>query len=654
MRRPLFLILCLLALPVAVHAQWQIVANRLLPNSDKWFGATAYKDGTIWVGADDLYYSDDTGRTWKKSNFNASPSQVIYDINFLNANLGVVGGRQAILKTTDHGQSWTDITPPFSSGFCRVAVLTDKIIIASSLSSPQVMKTTDGGLQWEFIGSSAVTFATDRNDGLFVPWPGARSSDIGATWDSMYDAPADIDSYSIEVDACNSQYIYILNENYASPGDNISKIVTSSNRGRTWSASFQHPIKYLSGGMAVSLHSVFAGTAWDGILRSTDFGATWIHCATQSAGPSIVVDCRGICPINDNLIFALDSLGNIWMTENCGGDSVRTSDFPVKSSVLLSSPDSLFETDSIFVCPEEFVTRSVELSASGCNAPSVKGTSIVGTAAGSYAIVSSSADDIRLRFQPQSAGLQSAQLLLNLSNGRTDTVSLAGVGLATTPLHIQTADQTIDTLGAEAWVPITIEGLSHWADVDLVVHYDSALEYLGTFSPIGGTLDVSGQRWPGHAQMATHTKGGMLAGYARFRCFKDSADNPSVTFDSLRLLERLYGECEYQTAPAAVSAITLPGNCITPIISRFLRTSSLPTLSIYPNPASHDVNVISSSDIADAQIEVYDMLGAKRFAAKISLLAETPLLLQVNLPEGLYYLRVQSRNRESDLQFVVE
>ena len=128
-QRSVFVLLALLAARGdGLRGQWKIVA----PNLFRYGGGDAFaamhvKDGIVWAGVDTLWFSSDTGKTWKQSRF----TQRVYDINFFNTNIGVVGAADGVYLTSDGGQTWgnvllSDTFPITSIAFGR----TDSVIYA--------------------------------------------------------------------------------------------------------------------------------------------------------------------------------------------------------------------------------------------------------------------------------------------------------------------------------------------------------------------------------------------------------------------------------------------------------------------------------------------------------------------------------------------
>src|SRR5205085_10125244 len=122
---------------------------------------------------------------------------------------------------------------------------------------------------------------------------------------------------------------------------------------------------------------------------------------------------------------------------------------------------------------------------------------------------------------------------------------LQGVGIGVVPhqLSILTTDQATDTIAGSVDVPITIHGLDHAEDVELVLHYDNGLTYDSSFSSTT-SLDMPNEQWTNRSKLhITQAKPDTILGYARFNTFGDSMQS-YVTFDSVMVLTGIT-PCQY-------------------------------------------------------------------------------------------------------------
>lgn len=220
------------------------------------------------------------------------------------------------------------------------------------------------------------------------------------------------------------------------------------------------------------------------------------------------------------------------------------------------------------------------------------------------------------------------------------------------PLALVTADEKTDTLGATVGVPITINGLERPEDVDLVLHYDGSVDYLGSFSPLGAQLDVAGEAWPGRSKI--HIAGaapGIVAGYAKFNAWNDSNTDAHATFDSMSVLTAI-SPCEYGLPEAARSTISAPSGCAIPKLSQWVHRGEEPKFVVRPNPTSSDVTISSSLDLGAVTIAIYDMLGAERSRLEKNIRGGTPVTLPLPDADGVYTVVLRTAAGMYDLRVI--
>jgi len=363
-------------------------------------------------------------------------------------------------------------------------------------------------------------------------------------------------------------------------------------------------------------------------LDSTSFDAS------NLSFDSISVTLHGIKQGKQNaqLILALD---------NGASDTVTLAGYVNRPPDILSaSPAILFATDSISC---DSVTHSISFSRNGCSPPSISSYSIIGPDSASFVASNLSYDSILVTLRGIKQGNQNAKLVLTLDNGSNDTVSLAGyVNLQPNALSLSTADAKTATLGATVAVPITISGLAHPEDVDLVLHYDGSVDYLGSFSPSGAKLDVPGGEWLGRSML--HISGaapGVIAGYAKFTAWNDSNTNAHATFDSLNVLTAI-SPCEYSLPEAATSTISTPTGCAIPLLSQLVHLGKVPVFRVVPNPSDGNVSISSSIDLGAVTIVIYDILGTERSRFEEPMVGNAPVTLPLPDADGIYTIVLNS------------
>lgn len=328
MRHFVTYIAAFLFLPPVAMAQWTNVASNLLAPFRPGYGALHYADGVVWVGNSSLWSSADSGKTWTKSSYSGGAQ--IRDIHFLDRNNGLVASEETgIFLTRDGGQTWKQI---IDGDAWEVSFNGSPDIIHALMTAPGILFTSlDGGATWNWknVGTYGMGFAIDRNNRILV-FTGERyltssrgwvisSSDYGATW-SNPGSLIDGDSYTIAVDSCDEQRLYLVNEDYASSIDGVSQFFSSFDAGLTWTPGFADSGLFFNGSLATTRNTMYIGTVLtSGLYRSTNRGATWL----LNGGPAIGYDSRSIFAVNDNIVFALSVNGSIWATFNSGGDPLE-------------------------------------------------------------------------------------------------------------------------------------------------------------------------------------------------------------------------------------------------------------------------------------------------------------------------------------------
>lgn len=356
MRRSRFYIALFLVLPSFILAQWKEVGPNVLSPFTPGYGALHYADGTLWVGNNELWSSPDTGKTWVKSSYKGKQ---IRDIHFLDRYIGLVASEfDGVQLTRDGGKTWKMILD------CEAWEVSfngsPDIIHVLGTAPATIYSTIDGGANWTFqhLGTYGMSFAIARDNRIYT-FAGERyqtssrgwtnySTDFGVTW-SNNGATIDGDSYTLSVDSCDNRRLYLVNEDYASSNDGVSQLFVSTNGGLTWTEALADSGIFLSGSLATTAHTLYAGTVLgSGIYRSTDKGITW----AAHGGPAIGYDARGIFAISDNLVAALGVIGSVWITRNSGGDSLTIANDidTIAGATTLSEPKaSLQPGDTVHV-----------------------------------------------------------------------------------------------------------------------------------------------------------------------------------------------------------------------------------------------------------------------------------------------------------------
>ncbi len=306
------LVFVVLLFPLNAGAQWKIVANRVFPTNVSRVAhyAMTYRAGNLWLAADNFYMSTDLGNTWTRQSV-APWHGVPLDVQFFDRAHGAVAGYGGVFLTSDEGVTWR---LALSGAYTSVCFGDSFSTLAAA-----AFVTTDGGFTW--IRSSnphSWLSVFHLHNGTFLALGDGniyQTSDLGNTWTAS-NGGVPFDSYGFSVDSCDQNLLFLPNENWIFRTGNISQLLRSSDRGNSWQSTLTGTIPFLCGSVALSSNAEYIQTITDGVYRSTDRGLNW----KSIGGPTNQWDTRLIAAVNDNVIIAADSEGNIWQTTNSGGD----------------------------------------------------------------------------------------------------------------------------------------------------------------------------------------------------------------------------------------------------------------------------------------------------------------------------------------------
>ncbi len=349
----LFMLLNLIAAN-NIFAQWKMTASSILDASygTGSQGAMIFKNGLLWAGREDIWISADSGFTWSRRFQKLTgplAGDPIVDIAFFDRNVGLATFNGIQYITHDQGLTWKLLNVNTSATVSIFFLDNSNQIGIVSDEEGAFFLSNDGGVTWKnmIIDNSLINvvyIGYGKNignghgyisaDGFFY-----ETLDGGNTWNKKQ-GQTDYDSYTFGIDHCNTNTIYLVNESGAGGSDNHSHIYKSTNAGMSWTIAYSGVPGELSGGIVVTDNAIYCQKSHDGVLRSTDFGVTWKNIGGPGSGN---VDSRTLCALNDSVLLAIDTLGNVWRTDNSGG-------FPVPvipkislgiDSIKLSSPVSL-------------------------------------------------------------------------------------------------------------------------------------------------------------------------------------------------------------------------------------------------------------------------------------------------------------------------
>jgi photosystem II stability/assembly factor-like uncharacterized protein len=585
---------------------------------------TAQNPGFVKAGS--INFTTDYGETWTKTAGTFDHDSYSFDVGTCNPdNILVINEDyldptdqwSSIFRSTDKGATWQNLEPRLRTGdfFCG-SITSSRLAHFVQTNQSGVLRSTDEGLSWTTIGgpsgdfdtrlvtaiNSNILIAVDRTDGSIY-----RTFNSGG--DSL------LNDGALPEWATISPSILFENDVVSQCDSTVTRTII---------------IKHQEcNALQVNSENITGSAAGDYLLLTrfpvtlTGLDSIKIQFDPTTAGRRNAVY---ELTLSDGRKFRVDLAGT-----GSGMDTVRY------------NPDKLLDFDSLYICDQARL-QTIYISYIGCNSRKKLSESIQGNQ--DFIIVTGAKDSIgsndfvRISFKPTSSGLKEAIYVLILSNGDTFRLPLTGFGKASDNVDILTSNQKLDTLGVDVRVPITIRGLDKPCVVELVVHYDTCLDYLGSYTLGGTRLDINGQQYRGRSKIRIDASQLSLTGVsanAVFSVVADSFITPHVWFDSLTV----YGgasPCSYETLPA-ISEIALPPGCHVPMVSKFFFHGTPPTLTIKPNPTPGSFSVLSDKSLGEAEFQLFDQVGKAVFKKDVSILKDQPVFFDLHLqPNGYYRL----------------
>jgi len=239
--------------------------------------AIASRDSLVILASWNLFRSSDYGVTW--SVITSVQQHQIQSLAISEKKIFAGTAYGAILRSTDRGMTWLDLTVPPSAQSIEAIIITTGQVIAGT-GDGKIFRSTDDGDTWIDDGfvSQAVLSLASRENILFCGGDGIlRSRDSGASWQTA-------------VQGLSANYvtrIWTIGSNLLA-GTIGAGLFRSSDDGQNWEPAndgINGPLK-LSVGIRDSTFYAVTRTerpgSVDSLYQSTDFGATW---AGVSAAP---------------------------------------------------------------------------------------------------------------------------------------------------------------------------------------------------------------------------------------------------------------------------------------------------------------------------------------------------------------------------------
>ena len=579
-----------------------------------------------------LSYSIDDGATWQQTNgtlyfdchdfaLDACNDTVISVVNESTA-LPAPDGLGHIFNSYDGGQTFNSTLSKTTNYFCGSIISTPLgILYAQTLAQDGIVRSSDQGMTWNIIGGPS-----GISDGRLI----CNKNDT-----TIFAVDKDGSIWTTDNGGGNSVSIKPNGFLTVTP-----KII------------FLNDTIYCYDSIVHSLALHRSGCYPPSISQLSILGQDSISYSVGSVTfDSLQIIFNSLKPGKNNSLLVIT-------TDNGLIDTIVLNGFNASIPFTFSStPLNLFTSDSIFICdpPKK---ETLTLNTNGC-LPKIVAQNITGLHAADYTFIRQISDPLRsldstiISFTPSDSGVRNAVYEMTLGNGTIISVPLQGFGITPHPLTLSIPNKSTDTIGGSVNVPITINGLDHAEDIDLVLHYNNELTYHGSYSLANVQLDIPTEEWAGRSKLyIAQAKPNSILGYAKFDVFNDSLMKSYLTFDSVTVLT-MRDPCQYILPASVTSIITPPSGCGIETLSRFMHEGTMPQFSLSPNPTSGEISIISSANLGEVSVAVYDMLGVKQNLYSLSLSNNSVAKFMITARNGVYNVHVSSQTRAWDLRVVV-
>jgi photosystem II stability/assembly factor-like uncharacterized protein len=645
----------------AAQAQWVELSPALIGHGPyNNLGAMASAGGVSWAGMYDLYKSTDQGQTWNSLLWLGGSSA--NDISFYDDSTGVVStvGGNGLYLTTNQGRTWQNYFSGddiFSARFAGSA----KIIVVGDASVHQFCFTTDGGATWteraanidpkDFYSpaSCSVIAFVENYESSYI----AATTDYGQTWTNR-PGTMEPDAHTFAALPPDGNIIFGINEeggNYSQDND-LAEIYLSRDGGGSFKSIEQYPLASLAGCALITPAVVYVPTRTNGILESTDTGATW----STASGPSFAIDCRDLVAVNDTLLLLADQQGSIWSAVDTRAKGMSFGSTQATPSQLTLSLSSVQFPDTVSICGQP--ASVVVYVSSECGGPQIANVSFAGSGIDSnfFSLQSGALDDsIVVLFAPDAARAYSAEIQVATSDGHTITLPVTGAGTNSGTLQLFSSNVVRnDTIGGIVSVPLIMVPGAQWSKLTASLQFDTAmLVYLRTHIP-GDPTDFTTAYGTGTAQIQLY--GSQVHGdticLADFLIFPETDSCTTVQFDSISVTYSKGSNCILSN-PDVTAQVCAPVGCGTPLLSEYVRYGGIPAIQVVPNPAGGSVSIVSNRDIGSSTISIYDAGGIQRISTTEAVGPEqSPNITLDGLPSGVYFVRIQGAEYSGSLIFL--
>ena len=242
----------------------------LKAGSEYFFRSVAENDSGISYSEQYIFFTPDRPEFWAIKSIDSLNNYFWFtDVSFANENAGYIlnQGNNLIFKTTDGGDSWIENYP----GYYLTKIFCFDSVNVFALSDYGIIKTTNGGLSWDYkdvgAGYSLLDlFFTDVNTGYVVGYNGIifKTTNSGNSWAALTSGTY----YSLYA-------VYFADANNGWASGDFGIILKTSNGGSSWTSQISGTTNLLNHIFFVDSENGYAVDQWNGIVKTTNGGTSW-------------------------------------------------------------------------------------------------------------------------------------------------------------------------------------------------------------------------------------------------------------------------------------------------------------------------------------------------------------------------------------------
>jgi M6 family metalloprotease-like protein len=251
-------------------------------------------------------------------------------VSVVDNNVAWAGGAGGVIvRTTNGGASWTQVTSISGDLYNIKGISADRALATTSAASTQIFLTTNGGGVWTPVYTQLGGFIDcidmfDASNGYAIGdpvggnWTLIKTSDGGATWSSASTlvAPSGEAGW-------NNASTWIGNTGWF--GTNNRKVYKSTDKGATWTAQATVNDSCLSI-IAVDASTAIGGFAYGHVNATTSGGTNWTAAtaipSTSSVSAMAALGTGNVWGVTSGTIYKSTNLGGAWTPAYAGASAL--------------------------------------------------------------------------------------------------------------------------------------------------------------------------------------------------------------------------------------------------------------------------------------------------------------------------------------------